>query len=78
MEHDHDRPLPEGTGGRHNEAAMDFERSPYPHPDRELTPGELANAATARRLEREEAFVNTGQVAGHDFVREERERERGR
>ena len=76
MGHDHDRPLPETAGGRHNEAAMDYERSPYPHPDRELTPSELANAATARRLEREEAFVNMGQVAGHDFAREGRERGR--
>lgn len=37
-------------------------------------------AADSRRLAREEAFVNTGMVAGHDFKREhaEHERERGR
>lgn len=61
-------------------ASMDYEapESAYPHPDCERTPGELAAAATARRLEREEAFVRTTTVAGHDFRREHEERERGR
>lgn len=35
-------------------------------------------AATARRLDREEEFVRTRPVAGHDFKREHEERERER
>ncbi len=69
---EHDQPL---------RASMDYtpaEPSGYTHPDRERTPKELANAATAWRREREEAFVASGLVAGHDFKREVRERERSR
>ena len=46
--------------------------------DRPDSPGRDASAATARRLEREEAFARTATVAGHDFKREHAERERGR
>ncbi len=62
-------------------ASMDYEgpRPPdYPNQYREPTPKELAAAATARRLEREEISATSGLVAGHDFKREAQERERGR
>jgi hypothetical protein len=64
----------------HLRASADYEApgSRYPPLDREWTPAELAAAATARRLEREEAFLRTTPVTGHDLHREREERERGR
>lgn len=53
---------------------------PYTHPVMEQARAE--QAATERRLAREEHDVNNGKIAGHDFPRErheqeERSRERG-
>ena len=39
---------------------------------------DAAEAADARRVEREEAFHQSGKVAGHDFRRENAEHERER
>lgn len=61
------------------------EHPDYPNPYDPVCEQQRAEqTATARRLEREEAYVNSGLVAGHDFKREawealhghERERER--
>ena len=67
MEHDHERP-------DHHLGP----RFPDYDPGREQQRAE--QAADTRRIAREEAFANSGLVAGHDFKREhaEHERERGR
>lgn len=50
----------------------------YPNPLHEKSSREIERDALNRRIERERSAVeNNAEVAGHDFKREHRERERG-
>lgn len=72
------QPLPPSHGEKLRKQNEGREHPDYPNPNDPMREQQrAAQTATARRLEREEATLDRGQVAGYDFKREAREQIHG-